>query len=97
MGILSKTEKKALKKKYLADEKEELRKRLILDKKELLSLIRYLDKHLSEVPCDRSLKNVEKWAEKHKIDFADLEISLIDLGGGCDCEVVNNIEPERFF
>lgn len=65
-----------------------------LDYEELDALLDDLDETVSSVGCDHTHKHTELWLEERRKDIPVVLIALISLGGGCDCEVVMNVEPE---
>jgi hypothetical protein len=56
-------------------------------------LFDYLDKELTDNDCDNTLKLTEQFLTDNKIISADKIIEwLVENGGGCDCEVLANVE-----
>ncbi len=51
----------------------------------------YISDALTITPCDQTLHNATKWAEKNKIDEKELVQVLQQRGGYCDCEVLFNV------
>lgn len=60
----------------------------------LSSLFGHLDGALSE-GCDHSLRLTRAWLGARGLDEQRIVTWLGDLGGGCDCEVLANVE-EKF-
>lgn len=94
----SPAEKKALRKAGRAEararETAEWDEHMVLEPEELRALLRYLDAELGEVPCDHTLRLTLAWARTHDKDPDRLVPSLNHFGGGCDCEVLANVDPE---
>lgn len=86
---LSKEEKKALIKAYMAKQN----KKYVLKKNEAKSLFNYITKQISNVGCDHTLKHTEAWLAKKFEDEDKRQLVLKEIaedGGFCDCEVVMN-------
>ena len=85
--------RKALRDAYKRGERASAWDRLTLDRPALDRLLDHLDERLSE-PCDHTLRFTEEWARGESRDWPALEAALADAGGGCDCEVLANVDPE---
>jgi hypothetical protein len=57
----------------------------------------YLKKRLPEVGCDNSRRLTREWLERGGWPVRPTEFALIAQGGGCDCEVVGNVEPSNIY
>jgi hypothetical protein len=93
---VDKERKKELKRRgraQLEAEAEEQWSRLGLAPGQLKSLLDYLDVQLPVEPCDHTLRHTETWAAEHAVAADELADSLAELGGGCDCEVLANVDP----
>lgn len=71
--------------------------RMPLEAGELTMLIDYIDKALADTPCSHDLRMTRRWLADRSLPVAATEFALIAQGGGCDCEVLLNVELERIF
>ena len=94
----SPAEKKALRKQARAEtrarDSAEWDEYMTLQPHELRALLGVLDAELGETPCEHTYRLTRAWAASRKIDWGRLEPSLVHFGGGCDCEVLANVNPE---
>jgi len=60
--------------------------------KELGSLFDFLDVELGEHGCDHSTKLTSNYLTKRNLNQELILSWLADSGGGCDCEVLANVE-----
>jgi hypothetical protein len=94
----SAAQKKALRKADRAEararETAEWDEHMVLEPAELRALLRYLDAELEEAGCDHTLRLTLRWAEAGGVDRDRLVPSLAHFGGGCDHEVLANVDPE---
>ena len=97
MDARDKARRRALRDNYKRDERERQRALMYLSEEQLESLLDYVDVELEATPCDHSLKHTMEWARAVGVDPIRLRDSLLEFGGGCDCEVVLNIDPEEIF
>jgi uncharacterized protein DUF2695 len=67
---------------------------MVLEPAQLKDLLDHLDESLGRVDCDHSLRVTRAWATDNGIDQAALEGSVLHFGGGCDCEVLANVDPQ---
>jgi hypothetical protein len=67
---------------------------MVLEPAELRALLRYLEAELAEVACEHTLRLTLSWAKGQGKDPDRLVPSLNHFGGGCDCEVLANVDPE---
>jgi hypothetical protein len=96
--MTEKERKRALKKKGRALMREradaEWDKHMVLAPDQLAALLDYLDERLPEEGCDHTLRLTRGWAEANGVGADELETSVLHFGGGCDCEVLSNVDPE---
>ena len=89
MAVLTKEEKKALMKKWKAEQN----KKYILSKTRVRKLFRFVDKKLEEAEgCDNTMRFTLEWIRsncKPEQEEAILQ-EMQDMGGYCDCEVLAN-------
>ena len=81
---MDKARKKELLKGYKAKEKQNFKDSLPMD-----------EKLEANDGCDHSLTFTREFLEKQKVDVESVLDWIIKEGGGCDCEVLYNVE-ERF-
>lgn len=88
MANLSKEEKKALQNKWKAEQD----KAYILSKAEVEQLFQFLDERLEQDDCDHSLRFTMEWIRNNCEPEQEEAIvqELNDMGGFCDCEVLEN-------
>lgn len=55
-------------------------------------LFDYLDLHLESQPCEHDFKLTDKFLKSRGIDLLKHTDFFIENGGGCDCEVLMNME-----
>jgi uncharacterized protein DUF2695 len=67
---------------------------LPLSREELDDLLEHLDHHLQRHTCDYTLLATERWLERRNLDVERVSAGLQEMGGGCDCEVLANLDPE---
>ncbi len=58
-------------------------------------MLDHLDGHVGEHGCDRTLAGTNAWLTTRGHDVERVLEGLVELGGGCDCEVLANVDPER--
>ena len=94
---MDKARKKELLKGYKAKEKQNFKVIVYLWTKKLFwNLFDYVDEKLeTNDGCDHSLTFTREFLEKQKVDVESVLDWIINEGGGCDCEVLYNVE-ERF-
>jgi hypothetical protein len=97
MGGPTGERRRALRDAYKRGERERQRSLLILSRPQLERLLDYLDPLIGERGCDGTLRGAMAWAEWEGVRQEALRTSLHDLGGGCDCEVVLNVDPDELF
>jgi hypothetical protein len=67
---------------------------MVLQPGQLKDLLEFLDEQLGVEACDHSLRFTMRWAEAAGVDQDALEESVHHFGGGCDCEVLANVDPQ---
>jgi hypothetical protein len=65
-----------------------------IDQPQLESLIEWLDDEVINKGCDHDLTLTKKWLKANNCPVHSTLMALIAHGGGCDCEVVLNVEPK---
>lgn len=91
----SKAERKALIERYKNNERNAFIKSLPIPKKMFKRLFDHLDRELGARGCNGRLDITTEFLEKNGLDVEKTVDWLCDNGGGCDCEVLANIE-EKF-
>jgi hypothetical protein len=71
--------------------------RMPIDACDLLELLSWLERELDESPCAHDLQLTRHWLETNGRPVEVTEFALIAQGGGCDCEVVLNVDPENIY
>ena len=93
---MDKARKKELLKDYKSKEKQNFQDSLPMDEEVFWELFDYLDERLEEQDgCDHSLSLTRAFLETKGVDVERILEWIVDNGGGCDCEVLYNVE-ERF-
>ena len=93
---MDKARKKELLKNYKATEKQNFQDSLPMDEEVFWELFDYLDERLEEQDgCAHSLSLTRSFLETKSVDVDRILDWIVDNGGGCDCEVLYNVE-ERF-
>ena len=93
---MDKARKKELLKNYKAKEKQNFQDSLPMDEEVFWELFDYLDEHLEEQDgCNHSLSLTRAFLETKGVEVERILEWIVDNGGGCDCEVLYNVE-ERF-
>jgi Protein of unknown function (DUF2695) len=93
---VDKAQKKELKRRArarLAADAEEEWSRLGLAPEELKALLDDVDAYLGAQPCDHTPRRTRQWAIERGFDADELSDALAEFGGGCDCEVLANVDP----
>ena len=95
---MSKAEKKARQQRAKAAMREQATRdwdeHMILTPEQLKALLDHLDDSLGTTACDHTNRLTRAWADENAVDPEALERSLIHFGGGCDCEVLANVDPQ---
>ena len=89
-----KAQRKAGRAEARARESAEWDEHMVLEPEQLRALLSYLDANLADTPCEHTLRLTLAWARERGIDKDRLVPSLAHFGGGCDCEVLANVDPE---
>ncbi len=93
---MDKARKKELLKDYKAKEKQSFLESLPTDEDVFWELFDYLDEYLEEQDgCNHSLSLTRAFLETKGVEVERILEWIVDNGGGCDCEVLYNVE-ERF-
>ncbi len=64
---------------------------------QLESLIEWLDEKVSIKGCNHDLSLTTKWLKANNFPVHPTLMALLAHGGGCDCEVVMNVEIEGIY
>ncbi|MFT3911449.1 MAG: DUF2695 domain-containing protein [Ferruginibacter sp.] len=76
-------------------EKEQFEKSLPMNRDKFKALFDYLDKQLSEVDCDDTLKLTNLFLQSISVtNISEINKWLEERSGYCDCEVLANVEEE---
>lgn len=94
---VDKARKKALREQYKRGERDERRKRMCLSEPQLEALLDHLEQRLERTGCDGTPRLTVEWIEGERMDRDRVLESLLELGGGCDCEVILNVDPEEIY
>ncbi len=68
---------------------------LPMSEAQLAELVDHLDEWLQSNECDGTLAETLKWSEARGLDPDDVRSGFAEFGGGCDCEVVLNMDPAQ--
>jgi hypothetical protein len=71
--------------------------RMPLPEDALESLLDWVDERVQEHGCDHSLRFTRQWLADNSFPIPQTEFALLAQGGGCDCEVVLNVESEGIY
>ncbi|MFJ9518461.1 DUF2695 domain-containing protein [Kitasatospora sp. NPDC101801] len=66
-----------------------------IGREQLDDLLAHLEEKLGETGCDHSLRHSRDWADSRGEPWSELEQGLQASGGGCDCEVLANVDPDE--
>jgi hypothetical protein len=95
---LTRAEKKARQQRAKAAMREQVTREwdghMILEPDQLKALLDHLDERLPEVGCDHTPRLTRAWADDNGLEPDALEQSVAHFGGGCDCEVLANVDPQ---
>ena len=93
-----KARRKQLKDDYLRAEQAANSALMPIDRDQLESLLDHVDAALDEAGgCDNTPRHTDEWAEQNGVDVDRLHEGLLEFGGGCDCVVLANVDPEAIF
>ena len=87
-------ERRRLRAEYKRSERRAWEAQLPLTLAGLSALLDPLDTELGVRGCDHTFTATEAWLAAREHDLARVIEGLRTLGGGCDCEVLANIDPE---
>jgi len=68
-----------------------------IDQPQLEKLIGWLDDEVPKKGCNHDHTLTEQWLQANNCPVHPTLMALLAHGGGCDCEVVLNIEPEGIY
>ena len=68
-----------------------------LERQQLEILIDYLDESCERNGCDGTVRNTRIWLALNRLPVELTEMALLSHGGGCDCEVVLNVDPDYIY
>jgi len=68
-----------------------------LDRPHLEALLDWLDAEVPKRGCQHKMTLTTEWLEANDCPLHPTLIALLAHGGGCDCEVVLNVEPETIY
>jgi hypothetical protein len=71
--------------------------RMPIERKALEELLSWLDEKCQASGCDNTRRFTREWLQKRGLPVATTEFALLAQGGGCDCEVVLNVDPENIY
>ncbi len=71
--------------------------RMPIDASDLTEMLSWLENQLEERPCAHDLQLTRQWLKENAKPVETTEFALIAQGGGCDCEVVSNVDPENIY
>ena len=60
---------------------------------QLAELVDHLDGWLADHACDGTLRETSAWSAARGLDPDAVRRGFAEFGGGCDCEVVANMDP----
>ena len=89
---MNKEQRKNLIKQYKDDKKNLFINSLPMSKDLFHELFDYLDERLSEEECKGNLEMTEEFLKQNNCSIEEVEEWLEKNGGGCDCEVLLNVE-----
>jgi hypothetical protein len=89
---MNKDQLKAMIKQYKDEQSNNFINSLPISKDIFHKLFDYLDKRLLKEDCNNNLKMTEEFLKQYNVPIEEVEDWLIKNGGGCDCEVLANVE-----
>lgn len=78
------------------DERERFIENLPAGREKLENLFDYLDVRLSKNDCEHDLKFTMQFLMENRLDMPKFMSWLNENGAYCDCEILNNVEPQWF-
>ena len=91
---MNKDEKRRALAEYKRRQKEAFLSSLPMSANLFRELFDYLDERLSEVCCEHDFRLTQTFLEGQDCDAEAVLEWLEENGGGCDCEVLGNIEEQ---
>lgn len=85
--------RKELKQRVKRQERELLESQMPLSREVLQALFDHLDTTLGQ-GCDQSLQLTREFLRQQCVDEQSVLPWLVEQGGGCDCEVLANVEEK---
>jgi len=64
---------------------------------DLEELLDWLDEEVQGKGCNHDYTLAKEWLVNKSVDTATTLMALMAKGGGCDCEIVLNVEPESIY
>lgn len=89
---MNEDKRKARIKKYKDEQKNKFINSLPISRNIFHELFDYLDERLSEEDCNHDFEMTEEFLKQRNIPIEKVEAWLMGNGGGCDCEVLANVE-----
>lgn len=71
--------------------------RMPIEEHALRELLNWMDARVAASGCDHTHKLTREWLSAHRQPETKVIGALMAQGGGCDCEVALNIEPETIY
>jgi hypothetical protein len=71
--------------------------RMPLERTDFEALLEWLAEQIDEHGCDHSARFTREWLARGGFPVAPTLTALLALGGGCDCEVLMNVEAENIY
>jgi len=68
-----------------------------IDRFDLKVLLDWLDEEVPKRGCKHDMTLTTEWLKAHDCPVHPTIMALLAHGGGCDCEVVLNVEPESIY
>jgi hypothetical protein len=68
-----------------------------IERNALEELITFVDRSCRESNCDHSHRFTRRFLESRGLPIGSTEMALLAQGGGCDCEVIMNVEAEAIY
>ena len=71
--------------------------RMPMPRHALESLLNWLEEQVPVQGCDQSTRLTKTWLQDHGYPVAIAEMALLAQGGGCDCEILLNVDPKQIY
>lgn len=78
------------------DERERFIENLPAKRESIEDLFDYLDVRLSKAECEHDLKFAMQFLMENRLDIPKFMSWLNENGAYCDCEILQNVEPQWF-